>query len=367
MRHRSALYAALLSFCFFFLVRTALADSCEANFQTTGSTPGNITYLVFIQVTNLDNHRAIAQVKGVGVAEGFQVRAETYPGDQGELILAPKGGGAPVVVVASSGAGRLAAGSQPYRGQPVTADGMRKTLCGLLEKSNAGTADNSQVPPLNGDRSAPPAENSRTAPPAGKQLNVLRPSSTFDLAAAKAALEPGTATIRGTACVRHIGNLVLGSNQPVYLFPATPYFQEWIELTHKAKAGRDQIDVAPGVAATRMSGMTNGKGQFQFANMKPGKYYLFTTISSNYAGTNDVSTGTAQTGANEITYYHELVPWSASTTDILDKYVDVKDGQVVEITLTSHIKWSKTLIPGNAGVGDGHAGPFGCHDGHGIW
>ena len=244
-------------------------------------------------------------------------------------------------------------------------DAARGMLCGWvgLGTANPDTLSAALSQKAADARGAAPDLQSRSAAPE-TQLKVLRPNSTFDLAVAKAALEPGNSTIRGTGCIRRAGNLILASNQHVYLYPATPYLKEAMDLMTKAKPGKDRLDIDPQAISTRMDGMTNPKGQFQFARMKPGTYYIFTTLQSAISGVQDVNRGSAYTGPDEITFYHELVPYTNHYGDILQKYVEIKnDGDAVDITLTSHIKWSTVVVAQS----QSHAGVFGCKDGHGIF
>lgn len=207
-----------------------------------------------------------------------------------------------------------------------------------------------------------PKVDPRTAPPPDvPSQNVLRPTATFDVTAAKAALEEGSATIRGTACVFHAvagggGGLYLASNQAIALYPDSAYLEEWVKLMHKAKPGRDVLDTDAQFTATRLVGKANSKGEFQFSRLKPGKYYLFATMSTEATGSRDVMLGSAQTDAQTITEYHTTEHFSVQNTDLLDKFVTVAEGQEAKITLTPPMSW-KALI----GKDNGSAGIFGCH------
>lgn len=341
-------------------------SSCEANFVTKGAmVPGGYQYISYIIVPVSQTNSVLKNIKTAAEPSGYKVADEKHIGDQEQVILTAVKGGNPIGVIVNTQNGRVGVGMQAPAGQPMFSQEARGMLCGWLALGTASPEGLSKAlsQQANDARGAAPGPESRTAAPE-KQLNVLRPSSTFDLAAAKAALEPGTSTIRGTGCIRRAGNLILASNQHVYLYPATPYLKEAMDLIAKAKPGKDRLEIDPKAIATRMDGMSNPQGQFQFTRMKSGTYYIFTTLQSAINGVQDIDRGSQQTGQNEITFYHELVPYTNQYEDILQKYVDIKkDGDTVDITLTSHIKWSTIVVAQS----QSHAGVFGCKDGHGVW
>ena len=343
-----------------------IASSCEANFVTKGSMfPGGYQYGSFVIVPVSSADSIMKNLKTAAGPSGYKVAEERQLGNQKQMLLAATKNGNPIAVILDTHDGRFVISMQAAQGQPMISDAVRSMLCSWV---GLGTASSDALSTALSQkateaRGAAPELQSRSAAPE-IQLKVLQPNSTFDLAAAKAALEPGNSTIRGTGCLRRAGNLILASNQHIYLYPATPYFREAMDLMTKAKPGKDRLEIDPQAISTRMDGMTNPKGQFQFTRMKPGTYYLFTTLQSAISGVQDISTGPVQTGPNELTNFHTLVPYTNHYSDILQKYVEIKnDGDAVDITLTSQIKWATVLIAQS----QSHAGVFGCKDGHGIW
>jgi hypothetical protein len=84
--------------------------------------------------------------------------------------------------------------------------------------------------------------DSRTAPPPvlGSPVKVIHPTGDFNVAEAKAALEPGAGTIAGAACVVrsvHNGPLTFqrADRETVVLYPASPYIEDMLRLLHKTK------------------------------------------------------------------------------------------------------------------------------------
>lgn len=343
-----------------------VASSCQANFVTKGAMlGGGYQYGSYVIVPVSGADTIVRNMKTAAGPSGYKVAEEREVGGQKQMLLSAIKGGNPIVVSMDTGNGHLGIGMQAPSGQPEQSQAARSMLCNWLSlgTANPDTLAAALSQHATDDRGAAPDVASRTAAPEPK-LNVIRPKSTFDLAAAKAALEPGTSTIRGTGCIRRAGNLILASSQAVYLYPATPYFREAMDLMTKAKPGKDRLDIDPQAIATRMDGKTNAKGQFQFSRMKPGTYYIFTTLQSAISGVQDISTGPVRTGPDELTDFHTLVPYTNHFSDILQKYVEIKkDGDSVDIVLTSHIKWATAVIAQS----QSHAGIFGCKDGHGLF
>jgi hypothetical protein len=343
-----------------------IASTCEANFSFKGAMfPGGYQYGTYVSVPITEFDAVLRNLKTAAGPGGYKVAEERQDAGQKQMLLTPAKGGNPIVVILDTHNGHFGIGMQAAQGQPLISDAARGVLCSWVGLGTASpdalSAALSQQ--ANDNRGAAPGLESRTAAPA-QQLHELRPSSTFNLAEAKAALEPGNSTIRGTGCIRRAGNLILAKNQHVYLYPATPYFREAMDLMTKAKPGKDHLDIDPQAISTRMDGMTNPKGQFQFARMKPGTYYIFTTLESAISGVQDISSGPVWTGPDELTNFHTLVPYTNHYGDILQKYVEIKnDGDSVDIMLTSHIKWSTVIVAQS----QSHAGVFGCKDGHGLF
>lgn len=322
---------------------TLRAQTCEANLTSSGSQKDGLIFASSVSFSGLSSHSAIGQIKAIVASDpAFELGADSYQSNQGTLEVVQKATSKsrefPVYFTAND-QGQVTFKAVFPAGMGVKAADIGSYACGkwldrlqTAGRGGTGAAEGAQLSRTVVPTAIEPsvaADGSRTAVPE-KPLNVLRPGSTFDAAAAKAALEPGNSIIRGTACIRRAGNLILARNQHVYLYPSTPYLKEAMQLPAKAKRGIDRVEIDPAVIAARMDGMTNAKGQFQFSRMKPGEYYLITTMQSAISGVQDISSGGSYTGPNEITFFHTLVPYTNHYGDILDKYVNVKsDGSTL--------------------------------------
>lgn len=122
------------------------------------------------------------------------------------------------------------------------------------------------------------------------------PKTVFDEAQAKNALKPGNVEIksvlvhcygRGIGCIE--GSLPV-TNTNVYLYPYTPYLQEYLEMSKKLKADRAkhkdynavEIIVDPKLKQYGLATKTDQYGRYSFNNIKPGKYYIETENTTGH-------------------------------------------------------------------------------------
>lgn len=116
------------------------------------------------------------------------------------------------------------------------------------------------------------------------------PQQKFDPVAAKQGLAKGTTTLTGKAITQATPGkskkwalgaaTLIGINVTVELYPLTPYFEEWYNLKQKKESWQKRRYVYMDTEAYKykLTAVTNEKGQFEFHNLKPGKYVLFTII-----------------------------------------------------------------------------------------
>ena len=116
------------------------------------------------------------------------------------------------------------------------------------------------------------------------------PTQKFDAEAARIGLAKGMTTLKGKAITKATPGKskqwvigapsLIGINVTVELFPYTPYFDEWYNLKKKKENLRKNKIVYMDTEAYKykLTAVTNEKGVFEFPNMKPGKYILFTII-----------------------------------------------------------------------------------------
>jgi hypothetical protein len=338
---RTAFCALTLLFC----TEEALASkNCETYFRS--GINDQTHQLRFATGDNFDGQPpadVLAKIRATVQEDGFQFDRQEVASDGTHLYFRPKEGTTahnyPLEAIATKSSVVVLAASLPPSAPPDAED-IKAEMCAILAKAGPTPASTG-------------AGDARTAPPGtARQANALRPSVGFDAKAAKESLEEGTSTITGTACVVRSGQVTLASNRKVMLYPATPYMEEVVKLMHKVKSG-DTIDWPAEARDTRLEGMTNANGQFRFAKMKPGRYYLFTTLSSSVVRSRDVNVGRGVSGDIGVDYY-EKQNYQTSYEDLLEKFVDVsKDGETVDITLSPR---RKLKLIGESGA----AGIFGC-------
>lgn len=66
------------------------ADTCEANFKTSGDPRNGASFETFVTIPGLDNHSALGQMEKIAMDKGFKVGAEDYSGTVGTLTLIQK-------------------------------------------------------------------------------------------------------------------------------------------------------------------------------------------------------------------------------------------------------------------------------------
>lgn len=347
MRASRIIYFFLFNICLVSYVPVAEAASCEANFNTSAA-PDVLMFSTWIESQSLNARDAIMQVHQLAEKEGFVVGEEKKENGKVELDFFQKATNKArafqLVATADENLNTLTIIAALPPGMEAKPEDMRNAMCGMLAKVRLGEVGGRN------DVAAEPAASTSS------NLNVVRPKSIFDLGAAQAALEPGNSTIEGTACVVHRvengGGTYLARNKTVSLFPATPYLNETIQLSAKLKKGRDTLDVSPIAMQVRVDGMTNDKGQFQFPNLKPGKYYLLTTMSVAVQGSTTTDLGTSFDGVNgrpTLTTYYKNEGFTSNFDDVLEKFVEIKSpGQTVKVTLSPK------------GFFKGRTGLFGC-------
>ncbi|MGF6846500.1 hypothetical protein QFZ51_001735 [Chitinophaga sp. W3I9] len=115
---------------------------------------------------------------------------------------------------------------------------------------------------------------------AQKGVEYILPAASFDEAATNKLLEPGTATIRGNAFLKKKGKVNFATKgHNIILFPVTPYFTEFLELKKKYNKGKKQASMTNDAFTYRIEGRyLDDQGNFEFTELKPGKYYLVTWI-----------------------------------------------------------------------------------------
>ncbi len=181
-------------------------------------------------------------------------------------------------------------------------------------------------------------------------FTYVEPQAAFDEAAAKAQLEPGTSTIRGTVSAKENKALIKAFNLSkshraykgtvVTLMPHSVYIDEWLDLNKKLrrKAELKKAAISPQANSYRiLVRVTDDKGSFEFKNLKPGKYFIYADVEFAKSGSSFVQTGTSTTSnavtgqvlaTSAIGYYE---PFTVDVNKFSTAIVEVKqDGQLVE-------------------------------------
>lgn len=91
----------------------------------------------------------------------------------------------------------------------------------------------------------------------------------------------GTATIKGQAFLKtRAGDIKLGAGNTVYLMPATPYTDEWFQ---KSVVGNALLEQPVNLDRYQRKTVADAGGNFEFADLPPGKYYVTCFIGWEYA------------------------------------------------------------------------------------
>lgn len=162
-----------------------------------------------------------------------------------------------------------------------------------------------------------------------KEMPLAHLSTPYDKTAAMAALSRGRATVEGVACVYHGSRYFLAPNVRVYLYPATPFFNELFTLWAKGY----RTDEPDAVHGARIYTQTDGQGRFRFTDIRPGKYHLYMYMKFNQAAERDVYAGYSNTGYGVVEHYQRQ-QYTIPRADNVYGDIEVKtDGSTVRTEL----------------------------------
>lgn len=162
----------------------------------------------------------------------------------------------------------------------------------------------------------------------------------------------GKSTIKGQAFARDNesgikGIAVLNMNKKQYaargttvvLIPYTAYYKEWIEVSKKyGKQGKVVELPKEARECIRITQVTNDEGQFEFTNLMPGQYLLYsqfgyehTQHASEVVGRRDHYVNNSYQGSSDILNYFT---YNVNASAYVDKVVTIKkDGDVEQVKL----------------------------------
>ena len=175
----------------------------------------------------------------------------------------------------------------------------------------------------------------RTSPKVkNNQKKAIYPKKKIDISAARNALARGTGSIRGKACVVVNKQRLRPQNVSVILFPVTPYFEEWHQLREKKADKKTAVYMSPEAYAMRIDTKTNNKGEFQFTEMKPGKYFIRMSFDYKSPRSRKVKTGEAVGVYGTKANIYQNKRYYVLKNATLEEFVEIKNpGDNENITL----------------------------------
>lgn len=182
--------------------------------------------------------------------------------------------------------------------------------------------------------SCSPLQNADRLAEKNKKIELF-PDKPFDKEKAKSQLEKGTSTIRGVLFVKNnklalVGGKTFGISKKIDLFPVTPYFMNWYNLRNEKENKKTSVFMSDEAYSMRLEAFTDEYGRFTFADMKPGKYFLQTFMSTSQTYSRDRVVGTNSYG----TQYYQKEYYDKIKHHRIEKFVEInKDGEVLEVKL----------------------------------
>ena len=326
------LVAALVFSALLALPALGHAADCESGFREMRTGDGGRLFTTIVPYPSVNARKVLERFRSVAAQRGYIVISPAdFSQSVATLGIAKPPAPGPVMVTADPAESLVSVTSIVPNGAAADAAHERSVVCGLLaafDASDDGRRGTAAAAREAADESSDPSRT--TLPTAIPKVNLLEPKSRFDAAAAREALKPGNAVIRGQACGGMNGALAYASS--VVLLPATPYLEELLDLEKKAKSGRDSIVPEPEALSTRMVAKADAEGRFQFSRMKPGRYYLTTTIAGLFGGTRDVQVGRVEDAYGGANVYAKQ-DYTGGAESAIGKFVTVRDGETISVTL----------------------------------
>lgn len=187
-----------------------------------------------------------------------------------------------------------------------------------------------------------------------KELDYNPFKSTFDKVATLKMLKSGSAVISGEAFARDNQNegmlggmAVLNINKKQYaragtqivLIPYTEFFKEWMKLNEASRKKGRAIPLPAEVAeCMKVTTVYDDKGHFEFVNLMPGNYLLYTEFGYVHTSLRTEATGYTDTyinGLYQSTYTHTTTnAYDVNASAGVKKAVTIKkEGEKVEVKL----------------------------------
>lgn len=187
--------------------------------------------------------------------------------------------------------------------------------------------------------------NRRAAADQANALVTLTPPTPYDPAEHAAAMEQGTSGIDGVAFaywkknpihLRAFQEKIFAANQRVVLLPATKYVRDWYDLRKKRENSRTKVELDPAAVNAALVAQADAYGRFGFRGLKPGTYYLASSVSWNESGSRNVATGWVEGSDGSSATMYEKQGYVTSHGKVMEKFVTIKaDGEIVEVELSN--------------------------------
>ncbi|MFZ5656384.1 MAG: hypothetical protein ACOY37_04895 [Pseudomonadota bacterium] len=305
------------------------AAPCEDAFQELKAPDGATFNTTTIAYSETDARDVLDGFKAAATGMGYVVVSPpSYSGPTPTLGVGHPSSAHPVAITVNPRASTVSLTTIVAPGLKADAVAERARLCDLAAEFNARRTGGSR---LTAEQQQLRARTSMPRPV--ESVRLLSPTTAFDPVAAKAALQPGRSVIRGQACGHWNGAMALASGSTVLLYPATPHLEQVLKLEKRARAGKERVVPNPALFEVRMEAVANERGEFQFSQMRPGRYYVVTTLGATFTGTRDVYAGRVENGFGSANVYRSE-GYTFTDEDQLGKFVEIgRDGEVVKVTL----------------------------------
>lgn len=120
----------------------ALAGACEENFRVEGDPRNGAEYFASTLLPELTVPQAIAQLRSIATADGFNVLGEELNATDGKLTIEQSKGARPFLIhlnsVQKERSNEVSIQTRLNRGATARAEDMRQAMCGMLSRVKTG-------------------------------------------------------------------------------------------------------------------------------------------------------------------------------------------------------------------------------------
>lgn len=185
-----------------------------------------------------------------------------------------------------------------------------------------------------------------------KELDYAPFTATFDKDVTLKMVSVGSATISGQVYARDNQNslkgiAILNVNKKQYaqpgttvlLIPYTGYFKEWVALNEKLRKKGRSVPLSPAAAeCIKVTAVYDNDGNFEFTNLMPGEYYLYTEFGYVHTASRSEVIGYTDNYINGFfqgtSANTQVTKYNTSVTAAVKKTITIKkDGEKVTVKL----------------------------------